>query len=101
MHVGGMALLSWTFLYPLIFSDFTDSDGSTGAQSWKAGLNSLYVSRVTLTLLLLCTEVGTLTSPFIQFSQESGEGHGVVHTNWAAPREATVLHSHPALACLF
>lgn len=103
MHAGGTALLSWAFLYWLSFLDFSDSDASVGVRFWMAGLNSLYVSWVTSTLLLLCTVRGMDTHiSFHSTHPGTWRGHGILHTNWAAPREGTtVLLSNPASAFLF
>lgn len=89
MHVGGGALLSWAFLYLVIFLDFMDSDGSlfTCTPGRQVSILSMFPRQLQHCCCYAQSEVWALTSPFIQSSQEPGEGHGMVNTNWAVPRE--------------
>lgn len=100
-HAGGMALLSWAFLYPLSFLDFTDCDGSMGVQFWMAGLNSLCFLGDFNTVAAVHRGLDTHVS-FHSTRPGTWRGHDILHTNWAAPREGTtVLLSNPASAFLF
>lgn len=89
MPGGGVALLDWAFLFLFIVVDFTAAMGWVygGGGGAALGGRSQFFMCLPDDIKRFCwaqSQGQGLTSPFIQPSQEPGEGPDTVHTNQAA-----------------